>query len=149
MKEPVDHILRPQLPWRSCLTSITECGYNAASVKSLTREAFAARLKGYGEQRTALVTCMTCMHTAQRWPTWEQDARLALQREIEWEAVHWNARVKQVIQYSKERGHSLLDELRAIEALIAAHPQEFRELLAGVDARRQWLARKAQNERSQ
>ena len=43
MKEPVDHILRPQLPWRSG-PGITECGYDASQVKTLTREQFKARL---------------------------------------------------------------------------------------------------------
>ena len=148
MKEPVDHIIRPRLPWRA-EQPITECGYNAASVKTITREQFTARLKEYGQQRAGLFTCMTCMTTASRWPTWQEDARLALQREIEWEAVHWNAYVKQVIQHRDDRGHLLLDELRAVESLIAAHPEEFRDLIAGLDARRQWLERKSKNERAQ
>jgi hypothetical protein len=29
MKEPVDHILRPALPWRGDEGAITECGYDA------------------------------------------------------------------------------------------------------------------------
>lgn len=33
MKEPVDHILRPSLPWREA-SAMTECGLNAASVKT-------------------------------------------------------------------------------------------------------------------
>ena len=53
MKEPVDHILRPRLPWRSeSDPALTECGYNASSVKTLTREEFSARLKDWGQQRT-------------------------------------------------------------------------------------------------
>ena len=32
MKEPVDHILRPKLPWRTGEGAITECGYDAAKV---------------------------------------------------------------------------------------------------------------------
>lgn len=139
MKEPVDHILRPRLPWRPD-QPITECGYNAASVKTLTREEFAARLKDYGQQRAGLVTCMTCMYAAQRWPTWQQDSRLAIQREIEWEAVHWS--VDRVVQHGKNRGHRMLDELLAIEALIESHAEEFRKLLTDAEARRQWLERK-------
>lgn len=150
MKEPVDHIIRPRLPWRSAADlAITECGYNAASVKALTREQFVARLKDYGQQRAAMVTCMTCMQAAQRWPGWQEDARLALQREIEWESVHWHAALQKVVQYSKDRGHRVLDELLAIESLIAAHREEFQQLIAGADARRQWLERKAKNERAQ
>lgn len=148
MKEPVDHILRPRLPWRPAEGAITECGLNAASVKTLTREQFFQRLKEYGEQRTALMTCMTCSHTATRWPTWQDEPRLAMEREISWEGAQWRQYRGKV--YETERnGHVLKDELQAIEALIAAHPDEFAQLLSGIDARRQWLERKARNERAQ
>ena len=53
MKEPVDHILRPQLPWRTD-GGITECGYNAEKVSTLTRAAYFDRLKNLGQQRTAI-----------------------------------------------------------------------------------------------
>jgi hypothetical protein len=142
MKEPVDHILRPRLPWRAD-QPLTECGYNANSVKTLTREQFEARLKEYGQQRAGLLTCMTCMSTAQNWPTWQEDPRLAVQREIQWEAVHWNHRTKQVYQYASDRKHYLLNELLTIEALIAAHPEEFAKLLQDRIARQQWLEDKA------
>ncbi len=54
MKEPVDHILRPKLPWRLDDCALTECGYEASEVKTITREELQARWKDYGEQRTAL-----------------------------------------------------------------------------------------------
>jgi hypothetical protein len=86
MKEPVDHIERPRLPWRSdAETALTECGYEAVKVKTLTRSEFARRLKEYGEQRMAILTCMTCMQTARRWSSWDEDPRQAMHREIEWE----------------------------------------------------------------
>lgn len=45
MKEPVDHIIRPRLPWRSPdAPAVTECGYDALKVKSLTREEFFQRV---------------------------------------------------------------------------------------------------------
>ena len=141
MKEPVDHILRPRLPWRADGGAITECGLNAASVKTLSRGEYFARLKDLGQQRTALLTCMTCSHTATQWPTWEEDARLALQREITWEAVHYSS--GRVVQWSQERGRRTLDELLAIETLIAAHPEEFQQLVANIDSRRQLLEKKA------
>jgi hypothetical protein len=53
MTEPVDHILRLRLPWRSDEGGLTECGYDASKVKALTREGFFERLKDYGQQRTA------------------------------------------------------------------------------------------------
>lgn len=130
MKEPVDHILRPRLPWRSPDDpAITECGYDASKVKTLTRDEFAARLKEMGSQRAALFTCMTCSQTAQRYPTWEKDPRRALEREITWECG-WRG---------DRRGHRLRDELMAIAALVEAHPEEFRAAIE----RREWLEKKA------
>ena len=49
----------------------------------------------------------------------------------------------------EKNGTRLRDELLAVEAIIAAHREEYLSLLASVDARRQWLERKAKNERSQ
>ena len=73
MKEPVDHILRPRLPWRTDDdTALTECGYDASKVKAITREEFTERYKEWGSQRTAMVTCMTCIRTARNWGTWEE-----------------------------------------------------------------------------
>lgn len=140
MKEPVDHIVRPRLPWRSpAEPAITECGYDASKVKSISREEFFKRYKEFGRQRTAMLTCMTCSDTAGRWGTWEKDPRKALEREITWECG-WTR---------SDRGERLKDELQAIAALIAAHPDEFLQLLTGMDARRQWLERKARNEKAQ
>jgi hypothetical protein len=134
MKDPVDHILRPRLPWRSeAEDAITECGLNAAKVSSLTREAFFQRLKDYGQQRTAMTTCMTCSNTASRWRTWSDDPRQALAREIDWEGGRWGER----------RGHRLLDELLAIEQLIASHRDEFDAILKEASERRTWNERKA------
>lgn len=50
MKEPVDHILRPQLPWRRD-SGMTECGYDATKVSALTRPEYFTRLKELGQQR--------------------------------------------------------------------------------------------------
>jgi hypothetical protein len=86
-----------------------------------------------------MLTCMTCSQTAERWETWEKDPRKAVEREIQWECA-WR---------SGDRSERLKDELRAIAALIAAHPEEFRELLTGMDARRQWLERKSRSEKAQ
>jgi hypothetical protein len=95
MKEPVDHILRPNLPWRSPDEgAITECGYDASKVKTLTRAEFFKGQKDLGERRTAMLTCMTCSDTARRGGTCDDDPRLALQREIEWErgSAYWRSR---------------------------------------------------------
>jgi hypothetical protein len=133
MKEPVDHIQRPQLPWRTD-AGITECGYDAAKVKTLTRVDFFARLKDMGQQRTAMLTCMTCSDTARRWGTWEDDPRRALDREIQWETA-WRR---------SDRGELLRDELLAIATLIEAHRDEFDAHLLQTQQRRAWNERKAE-----
>jgi hypothetical protein len=138
MKEPVDHILRPLLPWRRSIDgAITECGYDASKVKSITREEFFKREKDLGKQRMAMLTCMTCADTARRWGTWDDDPRNALQREIEWEwgAAYWRSRT--------DRGYRLKNELLAIAALIEAHQEEFDSLVLNNEQRREWLEKKS------
>jgi hypothetical protein len=137
MKEPVDHILRPQLPWRTD-GGITECGYDAGKVSTLTRAAYFARRKDLGQQRSAILTCMTCADTASRWATWDEEPRQALQREIEWEghgSYRWG--------HKDRRGTKLRDELLAIAALIEAHRDEFDAHVTATEERRAWLERKA------
>jgi|SRR5580765_2113874 hypothetical protein len=132
MKEPVDHVLRPRLPWRD-EAAITECGYDASKVKTLTRPEYFQRLKDFGGQRTAMLTCMTCADTAARWGTWDDDPRRALDREIAWEG-RYRAR--------EDRACRLQDELVAIAALIEAHREEFETLVTTITQRRAWLAKK-------
>lgn len=139
MKEPVDHIIRPQLPWRlNGENSIVECGHDAEKVKSITREEFLKRLKDFGQQRTAMLTCMTCIDTARRWGTWNDDPRVGLQREIEWEhgGAYWRSP-------RTDRGQRLKDELLAIAALIEAHREEFDAFITNGIQRREWLDKKA------
>jgi hypothetical protein len=136
MKEPVDHIIRPSLPWRRPGAAITECGYDAMKVKAITRPEFFSRLKDYGQQRTAMLTCMTCSDTARRWGTWEDDPRLAIEREVTWErGGGYRART--------DRGELLKDELVAVAALIEAHKEEFDSLVTLREQRRDWVKKKA------
>jgi hypothetical protein len=137
VKDPVDHILRPRLPWRSDEGAITECGYDATKVKTLTREEFSQREKELGKQRTAMLTCMTCADTARRWGTWGDDPRLALQREIEWERGPYRWRSK------SEHGTRLRDELVAINTMLETHRDEFLSILSANEERRAWLEKKA------
>ena len=139
MKEPVDHILRPRLPWRDQdAPAITECGYNAAKVKAIAREEFFQRERDLGKQRAALFTCMTCADTARRWGAWDDDPRNAVRREIVWECGehYWS-------HGRNERGQRLKDELLAIAALIEAHREEFDAHIAESEQRREWLEKKA------
>jgi hypothetical protein len=135
VKEPVDHILRPQLPWRIGREgAITECGYDASKVKTLTRDEFTARFKDLGQKRMMMFTCMTCYDTARRHGTWEDDPRGAIDREIDWEIRFWR---------SNGRGDRLKHELIAIAALIEAHKDEFFDLIDADAKRREWLEKKA------
>lgn len=137
MKEPVDHIIRPQLPWRlNGDIAITECGYDASKVKAITRPEFIQRLKDLGRQRTAMLTCMTCSDTASRWGTWEDDPRRALEREINWETGgYWRAR--------EDHGSLLKEELLAIASLIELHREEFDAIISASVQRREWIEKKA------
>lgn len=127
MKQPVDHVQRPMLPWRDD-AGTTECGLDASKVPTLSREEFLERMKDMGAQRAALFTCMTCTSTAKRWGSWEDDPRKAMEREINWET--WTRRT--------DRGDRLRDELISIGELIERHRAEFDEIMA----RREWNAQK-------
>jgi hypothetical protein len=140
MKEPVDHIIRPSLPWRSD-GAITECGYDASKVKALTRDEFFQRVKDLGQQRMAMLTCMTCSDTARRWGTWGADPRKAMEREIIWEyGGGYRAR--------NDRGERLKGELIAIAALIEAHRDEFEATITANTQRREWLEKKAAHKKT-
>jgi hypothetical protein len=135
MKDPVDHILRPKLPWREDI-GITECGYDGSKVKCLTRDEFFTRMKEFGDRRTAMLTCMTCADTAKRWKTWEDDPLQAMAREIAWERGEW-------YRARNDRGERLKDEMIAIAALIEAHREEFDATVTQHQQRRDWLEKKA------
>lgn len=113
MADKKDHIERPLLPWRIYMSNaiLTECGLNAAEVKTLTRDQFKAGMIQHGQRRMYLLTCMTCLDTARRWGTWEDDPRQVMLREI-----HWEGRGKDT---------TLRKELRAIVTLIDRHRDEF------------------------
>lgn len=137
MKEPVDHIVRPTLPWRHDSDgAITECGIAIDETRVITREEYHLRLKDWGQQRTSLHTCMTCATTAGRWGDWDKDPRLAIGREIEWERGSAYYR-------DSRRGRRLKDELVAIASLIESHRDEFDAILAENERRREWLEKKA------
>jgi hypothetical protein len=136
VKEPVDHIVRPSLPWRRDI-GITECGYEASKVKAITRQEFFQRVKDLGQQRCAMLTCMTCSDTTRRYGAWEDDPRTAIGREVTWERGEYWGRGR------TDRGTMLKEELLAIEALIEAHREEFESIIDINRQRREWLDKKA------
>lgn len=113
----LDHVRRPQPPWRPA-ADVTECGLPGDGLPTLSRDQLASRLAQLGAQRTAMTTCMTCLSTARRWPTFDADPVAALARES-----HNNA---------DPADTGLRDELLAIAALIQRHPDEFADLLNGI-----------------
>lgn len=126
-QKPLDHILRPRLPWRD--DDLTECGRPATDVKSvITVDELNSRIKQWGKQRTAFTVCMTCAGQVKFSPTWEQHPIGVLDREL-----------KRVGTFAPTPGYApapktarVTAELRAIAALIAAHPDEFNGYVAGV-----------------
>lgn len=119
--EPLDHVLRPDLPWRTDAPR-TECGLDATSYPTITRDDLRARAKKLGQTRTYMVTCVTCLHTSQRWPTWDEDPVGALGRETN--RPRSNPRSGNNPEFAAE--------LYAIAALIEAHRDEFDEFLTGL-----------------
>lgn len=125
--EPRDHVIRAVLPWRS--GELTECGRELADVASaITIEQLIGRVKEHGKQRTAFTVCMTCWNTASshRHDTWEVDPIGVIGREAERCGMF-----RVYVSQTPERDQ-LTAELRAIEALIVAHRDEFDQYIAGL-----------------
>lgn len=110
MSEPLMHVARPSLPWNP--SEMSECGRNDLA-HVISRDEFVALVRKLGKQRAAMVVCMTCFDTAQRHSDWAHDPAAVVQR---------------VIFRPDEREH-LNTELRAIEMLINAHPDEFEQAM--------------------
>lgn len=117
LSEPLHHIERPAPPWRDD-QGLTECGLDATSIvvdRLWTRDDLRAAARNLGPQRLSMLCCMTCLNTAQRWPSWDQDPVEALGREIHGRTAD---RFRQ--------------ELWAIAALVEAHREEFDSFIAGL-----------------
>lgn len=121
MDEPLQHVQRTPLPWRT--EAKTECGRAVTEFASvLSRDEFFSKIKTQGKQRAAMSTCMTCLETASRHTTWGESPSSVMSREIG------------TGMYDRNKGEKLIDhELRAVAALIAAHETEFHEYLQGLN----------------
>lgn len=145
--DPVDHVARPALSWRTCST-LTECGMDLDRLpgRVLSVDELVARVRDLGQRRAAYTTCMTCWETAGRHRSHDPDPLGPLLRELEtlrW--VHLPAhdpppptdRVltarEQAGARARARRRRLVRELEAIAALIAAHRDEYDGYLAGLD----------------
>lgn len=116
--EPLQHVLRPQPPWRDLM--VTECGRPTNDLAAvLTRDEFVAKVTRLGQQRSAMTTCMTCWETARNHPAWDQSPVAVM------------GRITRDGQWGKDAG-MVNKELRAIAHLIDAHREEFDGLLDGL-----------------
>lgn len=124
---------------------MTECGHIASEMALVwTRDQAAAKYKEFGEQRMAMLTCMTCLHTANRWPTWETSPVAVMDRECSREG--WAFRQYSDPEHQAEK--NLLErELRALAALAAAHPEEFEATVQGLAETGDLAAKRAQRNR--
>lgn len=114
------HVRRPGLPWRQ-EQSRTECGQviKGDSANVITRDEFFAKIKREGDRRARYSTCQTCLDTAARWPSWDQDPVRCLGREG---SVH----------YGRAVNPQFKNELLALAMLVERHREEFAELLEDV-----------------
>lgn len=123
------HILRLQVPWRRGAL-LTECGME--DDRALTAEETLAKTKELGQQRMAMLTCMTCWGTVQRYRFWD-DGRVQLNTWADDPVAIMDREVNRSRWGGPKRAPSpLKDELVAIALLIEAHRDEFDELLGGL-----------------
>jgi len=154
-KPKIDHVERPELPWRQPEQALTECGLVAAAYPTISRLELAQRWKEWGQQRTAMTVCMTCFNTAQHWRTWEQDPLHGIERAAKLEPHRWVPPGFQEINPAiASEGSPLRTELRAIAILIERHRDEFNGLVVGLgqvsslDQQRQKRREEKRRERS-
>jgi hypothetical protein len=118
----VDHVERGALPWRQ--VELTECGLPVADHPVITRDAYVARYKAWGRERTMFTVCRTCANTAANYKPWDEDPVQTIKREAE--RCGWYPR-------ADDLGRDLFTrELRAIAALIEAHREEFDGYVEGL-----------------
>ena len=121
MGEPRTHVLRPPIPWRDSERR-TECGLDPERIHPdyvIERDELVRRMKRDGQQRTYVLTCVTCLNTANRWPTWEQSPSGFMGRLVN----------PPMGQRDEERAR-VDAELRAMVELVGRHRALFGELVA-------------------
>lgn len=137
----LEHVIRSRPPWRQG-EDLTECGKRVTKVAAvITRDAFLAKVRKQGQQRSALTTCMTCWHTATSHPSWEENPVRSLVREAS--RYRWQQPGR------PDADMTFHDELMAIQALIEAHQDEFNGLLAGLSETTRLDDRRRQRRRRQ
>jgi len=128
----ISHVQRPVPPWRAA--TLTECGKTIAGHPTITREEMLLLVKRLGQQRASMQLCMTCWSTAARWADWTTNPVDVIARET---------------FGGRSPRDGFCEELRALAALVEAHPDEFHGYLAGLaDTASLAAARTARRRRS-
>jgi hypothetical protein len=146
----LDHLVRHLPPWRAHEDAVTECGRPVTEVQSIaTVDEIRARIKRVGQARAAFTVCMTCADRIRWVKSWEQDPISVLARDIkrvgEAETGHVprDGDGQRLSRRHAERA-ALTAELRALAALAAAHPDEFRGYITGLASATDLTARRQQ-----
>jgi hypothetical protein len=138
LKEPqpsIHHIERARLPWR-LEPDLTECGLDAGTVPTWTRDDLLAHIKKWGKQRTSLFVCMTCSQTASRHNRYRYQARGAENDPGAWESdpIEAVSRACERASFGHDDERKRLErDFRAIAALIEAHHDEFASVVGGLE----------------
>jgi hypothetical protein len=126
LADELEHVIRSRPPWRRG-EDLTECGKPVPAVASaISRDAFIAKRRRLGSKRASYSTCMICMDTAGRHQSWDENPAASMLREA--------ARYRWHRAGQPDADMSFHDELIALAALVAAHGEEFDELLDGLQA---------------
>ena len=132
MKDPVDHIVRPTVPWRD--PDLTQCGRSVADVaKVVSLDEARRRWRDQGEARASFTLCMTCVQTADRHRVdWDSNPIGIVSREATALDYVWQSRGRRE-DHDQDLAQAtrLTHELRAIAMLIDAHRDEFEAAVAG------------------
>lgn len=119
-KATITHVARRDLPWRKA--ALTECGLDLEKHVAISPDDLAERVKKLGHQRTAMLTCMTCWNTSDRYGStygWRGPHHIvlsAIEREVQWARHHPGTA-------------PFMADVKAIEVLVQRHRDEFDELL--------------------
>jgi len=123
-EEPLAHVRRHRLPWRADELTKTECGQKPAEfTRVIAHDELRALVKDIGKQRASMQLCMTCWGRMgwsgrEYYQSWDENPESLLEREL-----RPHGREETLIRR----------ELRAIAALVEAHPDEFAALMRGLE----------------
>jgi hypothetical protein len=113
--EPLQHILRPALPWQT--ERLTECGRNPDDFREglvIDRVEVKRLLAAHGKQRVAFMVCMTCFGRSNySHDSWEDNPASVMRRHCERAG------------FGSDPSLAINVELRALALLVEAHREEF------------------------